>query len=115
MFLDLSKAFDTLRSNISFSKLEHNGVRGNVSNWFPSSGFYRQQFSAFSNVNLIIMISVVLILKSVFYFYYFSLLMLMTYTGSQTKCMFLVILMPRIVFIRMLTPVCCLMLFLWNL
>ena len=49
MFLDLSKAFDTVNSSIILAKLEHYGIRGLPNEWFRSYLTNRQQFISANN------------------------------------------------------------------
>jgi len=49
IFLDLSKAFDTVDHNILLAKLEHYGIRGLPNEWFRSSLTNRQQFISLNN------------------------------------------------------------------
>ena len=49
VYLDFSKAFDTVNDEILMSKLQHNGIRGVMLSWFKSYLINRKQYVSVKN------------------------------------------------------------------
>ena len=51
IFIDLSKAFDTVDHKLLLRKIEHYDIRGNALLWFTSYLSYRTQYVSLNQIN----------------------------------------------------------------
>ena len=83
IFIDFSKAFDTIQHNILLDKLYHYGVRGIAHKLISSYLSNRKQFVMIMNVILLSRTSALEYHKGAFWALYFSFSMLMTLSVVQ--------------------------------
>ena len=51
VFLDIKKAFNTVKHDVLLKKIEHYGVKGHVLKWFTSYLSERKQYTSVNNIN----------------------------------------------------------------
>ena len=92
VYLDFSKAFDTVNHEILMRKLQHNGIRGVMLSWFKSYLSNRKQYvsvknssSSMSNISLVFC-------KARCWARYFFFCTSMTCIDRQTRCALFILL-----------------------
>ena len=104
VFLDFSKAFDTVNPKIPLSKLYHNGIRGIPHDWFRNYLHNRTQFvkigSSQSNAETI---TCGILQGSQLWVPYYSCFTSMTYLVALKNYRFVYLLMIQICFLQVIT------------
>ena len=68
IFLDFSKAFNTVEYSILIKKLKHYGIRGIAKEWFTSYLSNRKQFTSVANISSVTQGSIFFFLPLLFYY-----------------------------------------------
>ena len=102
LFLDFSKAFDTVNHGILLSKLYHYGVRGIPLKWFENYLYNRSQFVKIDNIKSSYETIICGIPQGQLWVHYYFCFILMTCQTALINYLFESLLMIQICFIQVI-------------